>query len=151
MANTLTLLFQWECCWCKEQDSGTGLWQMDILSTHLQESTKEFLMNQIFSSEMLIISQTQSSVISATAQHHFLNTYREEPWHLGMPLQEARDLSDSIGAALPAVIQASLPSLPANSPKTITPCSSSFRCPPAEPLAPKCSRGQRLLSLQVPS
>jgi len=90
---------------------------MYILSTHLQVSTKEFLMRRTFSSERLAAFQTQSSEIPATAQEHSLNTHGKVLWCLGMPLwvkqQESSQLI--IGAALPALIQSALLNLSANS------------------------------------
>lgn len=108
---------------------------------HLQVSTEEFLMKQIFSSEILVVFQTQSLVISAMAQQHFLNTYRKVLWHLGMPLWiERQEISQlAIGAALSAVVQSSLLNLSANSYKSVSPLLFFLPLATSRSLAPQCS------------
>lgn len=58
-------------------------------------------MNQIFSSEILVVFQTQSFVISALARQRFLNTVRKVLRRLGMPLRiKRRETSQpALGAA----------------------------------------------------
>ena len=114
---------------------------VDAYFKHPFTTTEEFLMKPIFSSEILIVFQAQSLVISAMAQQHFLNIYGKVLWHLGMLLWIKRQETSQpiVGAALPAVIESSLLNLSVNSYKNLSPLPFFLPRSTSRSLAPRCS------------